>query len=235
MERIDKLLSQGCNLSRREAKELLRGGRVLLNGMPVRAAEQPVDREADSVTVDGKPLSLRAHVYLMLNKPAGVLSAARDNKQPTVLDLLPVALRRKDLFPAGRLDKDTTGLLLLTNDGDFAHRMLSPRNQIYKRYRMRLEHPVGQTQADALLQGITLADGTACLPAFLLPLDGTYAEIRICEGKFHQVKRMMQALGNTVLELERTQIGALILDSLLPPGACRMLSEQEAGLVFTAI
>ena len=163
----------------------------------------------------------------MLNKPSGVLSAAKDPDCPTVVDLLPPELSRRGLFPAGRLDKDTTGLLIITDDGDFAHRMLAPKSHVYKTYEAVLVQPVTPEDIEAFAQGVTLGDGTECLNAVLEPLEGTRVRVKIREGKYHQVKRMFAARGNAVLALKRTHIGSVALDIALPEGGCREMTPDE--------
>jgi len=236
MERLDKLVAKQCNISRKEARAWIRSGRLRLNGDITLSPETRLDPETDSLRLDGQTLSLWRHIYLMLNKPQGVLSAARDKQAQTVLDLVPEQWRRKGLFPAGRLDKDTTGLLILTDDGDFAHRMLSPQRGVYKTYHARLREPLTQAQIAALEQGVVLKDGTVCLPASVRPLEGEprgrMAEIRIREGKYHQIKRMAAACGNAVEALRRVQIGGLRLDETLREGECRMLTEEEIESIF---
>ena len=169
----------------------------------------------------------------MMNKPAGVLSAARDSRTPTVIDLLPEALRRRGLFPAGRLDKDTTGLLIITDDGDMAHRMLAPKSHVMKRYEAVLDIPADEEDVDAFAKGIPLQD-FVCLPARLELEKGTcIARVEVQEGKFHQVKRMFAARGKTVLTLKRLRIGGLDLDETLQPGQARELNEKEIALIFS--
>lgn len=171
----------------------------------------------------------------MMNKPPGVLSAARDVKQKTVLDLLPPELSRRGLFPAGRLDKDTQGLLILTDDGDFAHRMLAPKNHVYKLYEAVVDKPLREEDCRAFERGIVLEDGEVCLPAELwLKQDGPQPLVcvRICEGKFHQVKRMLKAVDKQVLLLRRVQIGECRLDEGLSPGQARIMTHEECQAVI---
>ena len=163
----------------------------------------------------------------MLNKPAGILSATDDKKQKTVIDLFPAELKKKNLFPVGRLDKDTTGLLIITNDGDFAHRVISPRSEIVKTYHAVTETPVNDADIEAFRQGIVLADGTKCLPAGLEKLPDGSCLVRVMEGKYHQVKRMLASRGKPVTALMRLSIGGLELDKGLLPGQFRQLSEKE--------
>lgn len=232
-ERLDKLLaSQGLG-SRREVGAMIRAGRVGVNGETVKRPESKVDPGADRIAVDGREQEIKTNVYLMMNKPAGVLSASRDARARTVVDLLPPHLRRRGIFPAGRLDKDVCGLLLLTDDGDFAHRMLAPKSHVMKWYEASLAAPVSEEDVRAFALGIPLP-GFTSLPAELSALrgDGLLALVGLREGKFHEVKRMFAARGNRVLALKRVRIGGLALDPGLAPGGCRELSPEEAALVF---
>lgn len=228
-ERLDKLLAGVGTLSRKDVKSMVRDGRVSVNGVTVTDAGLKVSADTDTVCVDGTPQHIQKHVYIMLNKPAGVVSASHAKEDTTVVDLVPPALRRSGLFPAGRLDKDTTGFVLLTDDGDFAHRILSPKNHIPKTYTVGLADPVTEEQLLILREGLELYDGTRFLPAQVVALsdDRTRVQITICEGKYHQIKRMFAALGRPVQYLERTHMGSLPLDPDLPRGACRELTEEE--------
>lgn len=231
MTRLDKLLTQSGLYSRSEARELIRSGRVSVDGETLRRPEVKAAEDA-AVFVDGEEVNCSLCRYFMLNKPAGVLSATDDRSQPTVLDLLPREIRALGLFPVGRLDKDTTGLLLLTNDGDFAHRVISPKHGVVKTYLAVTASPVYAEDVRAFREGITLADGTRCLPAVLEPLDGCRCRVLVSEGKYHQVKRMLAACGKPCTALERTAVGALELDPELPRGGWRELRQFETGLVF---
>ena len=184
------------------------------------------------MTLDGASVSYRRCVYYMLNKPAGVVSATEDRAERTVLDILPPELIRPGLFPAGRLDKDTTGLLIITDDGDYAHRMLSPKKHVTKVYIASLDRDPGGEIPERFAGGITLADGFTCMPARAELIGGSRVRVEICEGKYHQVKRMFAALGYKVVALERVSIGALSLDGSLAPGEVRELSADEALKVF---
>lgn len=229
MERLDKLLCSQGTLTRTEAGRLIRGGRVTVGGVVCRQPSQKVD-VAQAVAVDGKSLNYQKHIYIMLNKPAGILCVSRDPKARTVVDLLPVENRRKGLFPAGRLDKDTHGLVLITDDGDFAHEMLSPRHHVPKTYRAVLDKLPDATAIRAFCDGPTLEDGTKCLPAELMVLgdeENPLVEVVIYEGKFHQIKRMFAAVGCHVEWLKRTAMGGLELDESLEEGASRPLTESE--------
>jgi len=228
MERLDKLLAATGRWSRREAKVLVREGRVLVDGVPALRAEDKVDPDRSTVLVDGGDIGYARHVYVMLHKPAGVLSATEDPGQETVLDLLPPELKKRGLFPVGRLDKDTEGLLLLTDDGDLAHRLLSPKKHVDKVYQARLDRPLGEADRDAFARGILLEDGYRCMAAELELLgDGTEVRIVLREGKFHQVKRMTAARGSQVLSLKRLRMGPLVLDEALAPGQWRRLTPAE--------
>lgn len=232
-ERIDKWIASTTTLSRKEVKALLRQKRVAVNGVTVTDGGFQTDAEQDAVAVDGVPFSIKPHIYIMLNKPTGIVSASRSQKEKTVVDLVPPQLQRNGLFPAGRLDKDTTGFVLITDDGDFAHRILSPKNHIQKTYIAHLEKPILPTEIAILKQGVVLRDGTQLLPASvdIIGEDMQTVQIRICEGKYHQIKRMLAAVGNRVTALRRTHMGALPLDAALPPGACREITPEELNKI----
>lgn len=230
MERLDKLLCSQGTLTRSEAGRLIRRGRVTVDGVACRQPAQKVDAAQQAVAIDGKPLDYREHVYIMLNKPAGILCVSRDPKAKTVIDLLPSEYRRRGLFPAGRLDKDTHGLVLITDDGDFAHELLSPRHHIPKTYHAVLDKLPDAAAVKAFCDGPTLEDGTRCLPAELTVLGDERdprVEVVIYEGKFHQIKRMFIAVGCRVEWLKRIAMGGLSLDAALDEGAARPLTEAE--------
>ncbi len=231
--RLDKLISSQGLCDRKQVKVLAKKGKITVNGVPVKDPGFSVSPDQDCIVVDGKELTYQKFVYLMLNKPQGVICATDDRSAKTVLDLLPPELLRPGLFPAGRLDKDTTGFVLLTDDGALAHRILSPKNHIQKTYEAVLDHPLSREDILALAEGITLKDGTRCLPATVEPLSGNTIKIKICEGKYHQIKRMIAARENAVLQLRRTFIGNVPLDPDLPEGSCRPLSPAEQELLFT--
>lgn len=231
--RLDKILADTGRWSRSEARVLIRAGRVAVSGAPVCRPEEKADPERDAVCVDGAPLRWQRRVCLMLDKPAGVLSATEDRTQQTVLDLLPPQYRRMGLFPVGRLDRDTTGLLLLTDDGDLAHEILSPKKHVPKRYRAEVAAPLSEQDAAAFAAGLTLGDGTRCLPAGLeIEPGGTVCFVTVFEGKYHQVKRMLASRGCPVTALRRLRIGALELDPALGAGGWRELDETELKRVF---
>lgn len=232
-ERLDKFISSQTALSRKDAVRAIRDKRVTVNDAVCRAGDAKVDTETDVITLDGHPLTFRKYVYYLMNKPAGVVSATEDKTERTVIDLLLPELRRDGIFPAGRLDKDTTGLLILTDDGDYAHRMLSPKKHVNKTYIATLDREPDSEISGSFNDGITLSDGTVCKPGQAVCLGNNRVEVTIHEGRYHQVKRMFAALGYKVTALERVRIGALTLDEELKPGKVRILSDEEANLVFS--
>ena len=232
MERLDKILvSQGAG-SRKEVQKLIRSKSVRVNGETVLKPELKLEPESAVIEVNGRTLSFKKHLYLMLNKPAGYVSATEDNLSPTVLELIPDEYKRSGLFPAGRLDKDSEGLLIITDDGEFAHRMLSPRSDIVKRYYVRLSATPSEEDKKAFEDGIVFKDGTKCLPAGLEISGEKEAYVEIREGKFHQVKKMFLTRGINVNYLQRISIGSLKLDGNLPKGSCRELTNTEKDAIF---
>lgn len=230
MERLDKILASQGTLSRRDVKEIMKKGRVSVNGTVVKDSSIKVDIYKDEVCLDGEKIALKKHIYIMMNKPQGVVSASEGEKEETVVDLVPDEFYRKGLFPAGRLDKDTTGFVLITDDGDFAHKILSPKNHIFKTYLARLDHELSESDIRMLENGITLGDGTILKEAkveIVEQSDTPLVKIMICEGKYHQVKRMFAAAGNRVVALHRSKMGELELDSALNPGECREITPEE--------
>ncbi len=229
--RIDKFLSNSGAGSRSQVKTDLKKGLVLVNGQAVRSADFQVDPTVDTITFKGKELSLPGSRYYMLNKPIGYVSATEDPKEQTVLDLFSAELRR-DLFPVGRLDKDTEGLLLLTNDGALSHQLISPKKEIYKTYLVTCEKAVTKEDLLRLETGVNIGEDTLTLPAKTKSTsDDHIIYLSICEGKFHQVKRMLQATCNKVTRLKRISFGPLSLDTTLQPGAYRVLSKDEVALL----
>ena len=227
MERLDKLLAATGRWSRKEAKALIKAGRVQVAGERPAGPEDKVE-PGTLVTVDGRPISTETYVYVMLNKPAGVISSTEDPREETVLPLLPTQLRRMGLCPVGRLDKDTAGLLLLTNDGPLAHQLLAPNRHVDKVYYTEVDGQLDEADREAFREGLTLADGTVCRPAALEILaDPSQALVTLREGKYHQVKRMLAARGKPVVYLKRLSMGPLTLDPSLPTGRWRMLSQEE--------
>ena len=228
LERLDKILAGTGQWTRREVRELAKLGRVEVNGQVVRRPDDKFDRTAMEVRVDGEPVSPEPYYYLMLHKPAGLLSVTEDPRQPTVLELLPPHLRRVGLFPVGRLDKDTEGLLLLTNHGPLGHRLLSPGRHVDKVYLARVEGVLDQSDVDAFRAGMVLEDGLHCLPAELEVLeDPSACLVTLREGKYHQVKRMLAGRGKPVRYLKRLSMGPLALDPALAPGEWRPLTQEE--------
>ena len=226
MERLDKFLSASGAGSRSQVKELLKAGRVTVDGAVERDPGRKVDPKLQTVALDAAPLGGRRRVVLMLHKPAGYVTATSDARERTVMELLPPEYKHMDLNPVGRLDKETEGLLLFTNDGALLHRLISPRQEVPKVYYARHE---GQASAEDVLafeKGLELRDGTKCLPAALEPLGPGESRITVREGKYHQVRRMMASRGMTVHYLQRQREGGLDLGDLAP-GESRELSEEE--------
>lgn len=230
--RLDKFLSDSGAASRREIRDMIRAGRVQVNGAPALKPEMKIDADSCCVTLDGTILSYQRHYTCIMDKPVGVITATEDGEEKTVLDLLPPELRRRQLFPVGRLDKDTSGLLLLTDDGDFAHKVISPKSGVMKRYRALVDGVPDAEDAEAFRRGLVLRDGTRCLPAELEITGGDVCYVTVQEGKYHQVKRMLAARGKPVRELRRLSIGGLILDESLGPGGIRELGAEELCKVF---
>lgn len=232
MERLDKVLAGTGRWSRREVKLLVRQGLVRLNGAAAVSAEEKCDPETAVITVNGETVVLRRFTYVLLHKPGGVLTATEDRRQETVMELLPQELRRVGLAPVGRLDKDTEGLLLLTNDGELTHRLLSPKYHVDKRYFARVDGHLTAAHAEAFAKGMTLGDGLKCLPARLeiLPDNGCIVTVR--EGKFHQVKRMLVSCGAPVVYLKRLSMGPLVLGDELGRGEHRMLRDEEVAALY---
>lgn len=232
MIRLDKLLCDMGIASRSELKQIIKSGRVLVDGIPITAPEKRVDPESVHIVLDGRELSYKKFHYYMMDKPAGVLSATEDPRQKTVLDLVSAEMRRMGIFPVGRLDKDTSGLLLLTNDGDFAHRVISPKSGIWKLYRARVDGKLGPEDVKAFEEGLVLGDGTACLPAKLKILAPGDCLVTVMEGKYHQVKRMLASRGAPVAKLRRLAVGGLKMDERLGPGGFRELENRELDMLF---
>ncbi len=227
MQRLDKIISSQLNISRSNARRDIKIGLVTVDGKVVKDFGFLTDPEATVIEYKGQALSYKKYVYILMNKPKGVLSASNDKKRETVVDLVPEHLKRIGLFPVGRLDRDTTGLLIITDDGEFAHKVISPKSGIPKTYKVTLDGVVPPDTVDKFAQGVTLADGEKCKPARLEILDGNTALITITEGKYHQIKRMFGTVGLGVNELERISIAHLNLPENLARGECRELSESE--------
>ncbi|MBQ0097806.1 MAG: rRNA pseudouridine synthase [Oscillospiraceae bacterium] len=230
--RLDKFISSQTGYSRKEVHKLVKDKVVRVNGIVCTTPDFKVNTECDKVTLNGENISYEPYVYYMMNKPGGVLSASEDKHQKTVLDLLPEEYRRNGLFPAGRLDKDTTGFLLITNDGDFAHKMLSPSKHVYKEYIVTTDKELSDELKLKFSEGIKLLDGTKFKPAYFEKIGDNTARVRICEGKFHQIKKMFSACSYIVVELKRVKIGGLSLDESLDFGETKKLSKDEIGQIF---
>ena len=226
MERLDKILCDSGLGTRSQVKAILKAGRVAVDGTVERDNGRKVDLSRQSVCCDGQRVGGMRTVVLMLNKPAGYVTARTDSRDQTVMDLLPQQYKTMDVSPVGRLDKETEGLLLFTNDGLLLHRLISPKKQVGKVYYARHEGTASDADVQAFSQGLSLRDGTLCLPAVLEPLGEHESLITVCEGKYHQVRRMMASRGMPVLYLERRQEGPLSLGNL-PRGQVRELTEEE--------
>ncbi len=233
-ERLDKLIASQGLLSRNDVKNMVKRGEVSVNGIVVKDSSLKVSYE-DDIKIKGESLSQTEYIYIMLNKPKGVVSASEDKRDKTVVDILPDELKRKNLFPAGRLDKDTTGFSLITDDGDFAHRILSPARHVDKTYIAAVSDKIDYEKAKkAFADGVVLGDGTVLLSAELELIDDSDKQIFkvvIKEGKYHQIKRMFASLGTSVIELKRVAIGGLALDPGLQEGEARIITENELKLI----
>lgn len=229
-ERIDKIISSRGIASRSEAKLLVKKGQVTLNGIIVTDSSVKAG-EDDVISVNGEVISRERYVYIMLNKPEGVVSATDDKRYKTVVDIIPDEFRRRNLFPAGRLDKDTTGFCLVTDDGEFAHNILSPSRHITKTYIARLASPIDFEEGKRRFEeGVVLKDGTVLLSARLILVEDSETplyKVVIKEGKYHQIKRMFASLGSKVIELKRIAMGGLALDESLKPGEARLITPEE--------
>ena len=226
MDRLDKFLCGSGAGTRSQVKLILKAGRVTVDGAVEKDGSRKIDPDTQAVTLDGEPLSGRRRLVVMLNKPAGFVTATEDARQKTVMELLPKQWAHLNLKPVGRLDKDTEGLLLFTNDGDLLHRLISPKQEVPKVYYARHEGQAGEADVTAFANGLTLRDGTVCRPAVLEPMGPGESLITVCEGKYHQVRRMMASRSMTVTYLERRQEGPLSLGDL-PRGQARELGPEE--------
>ena len=226
--RLDKFLGVcGC-CSRADAKRAIRGKNVCVNGVVAKNADMQIEPNTDTVTYFGKTVIYREYNYIMINKPEGVVSATEDGRDMTVLDLLPDDVRNDRMFPCGRLDKNTLGLVLITDNGDLAHELLSPKSHVSKKYRFKAAHPLSADEAKRFENGLVLEDGYETLPAKIeLDGDGSSGIITLVEGKYHQIKRMLISLDNKITYLERITFGPLALDTGLDRGEWRYLTEDE--------
>lgn len=231
--RLDKLIASQGVLTRSDVKRLIKQKQILVNGIAAKDSGDKVNPETDEIIVSGQALNFKEHIYLMMNKPKGVVSATEDDTYKTVISYVPEMYKRPGLFPAGRLDADTTGFVLITDDGEFAHDILSPKKHIEKTYLATLAEPLSKEDIERLESGITLRDGTECLSSKVKVVDPdtNTVEIKIMEGKYHQVKRMFAACNNKVVELKRIAMGNLKLDESLEPGQVKELKNDQIGLI----
>lgn len=226
MERLDKFLCDSGAGTRSQVRQLLKAGRVSVDGKPEKDPGRKIEPGRNAVLLDGTLMGGHQRRVVLMNKPAGFVTATEDPREKTVMELLPEQMRNWDLKPIGRLDKQTEGLLLFTNDGDLLHRLISPKKEVPKIYYARHEGTASEEDAAAFAAGLTLRDGTQCLPAFLEPIGPGESRITVREGKYHQVRRMMASRNMTVTYLERVQEGSLTLGEL-PRGSVRVLTEEE--------
>lgn len=235
MERLDKILANLGYGSRKEVKALCRKGEVVVDGTPVKDSAEKVDPVNATIEVKGEKINYRKFIYLMMNKPDGVVSATFDNYDETVIDLLDPEYQVFEPFPIGRLDKDTVGLLLITNDGELNHKLIAPKNHVDKVYYAEINKPVEESDIEKFKKGITLDDGYLCMPAKLEVIssdeNGSSVHVTIQEGKFHQVKRMFEAVDKSVVYLRRISFGPLKLDETIEEGNFRELTEEEIELL----
>lgn len=234
LERLDKIVASLTGCSRKDARGMVLRGRVTVNGAVSGNIAQKVDPEKDNVKIDGQEFTYKKYVYIMINKPKGILSASNDKSRETVVDLVKPEFNREGLFPVGRLDKDTTGLLIITDDGDFGHKVISPKSGIEKEYLVTLDKPITESDIEKLEHGVTLVDGAVCRPAKVKIANESKTKIymTITEGKYHEIKRMLGVVNIGVNELERVRIGGLHKDDKLKFGEYRELTAEELGILW---
>lgn len=232
MERLDKIIVSCTNYSRKDVKELIRKKKVTINGQLITKSDTKIEPEFDKINIDGVVLKIQKYVYLILNKPAGYISATIDKNTPTVLDLVPEEYKHRNLFPAGRLDKDTTGMMLITDDGIFAHNILTPKKHIKKQYNVTIDIPMTQEMVIGFQNGISLNDGD-CQAAELQITSPNTGLVTLTEGRYHQIKRMFGCYKAKVTKLHRISMGNLCLPNDLKIGECRELTEEELKQVTT--
>ena len=232
MERLDKIIASQTEYSRKDVKYLALNKKLTVNGEIVRRSDIKVDPEKDEIAINGKPMLVKKYVYLILNKPEGYISATEDKSQATVLELIPEEFKCRDVFPVGRLDKDTTGLMILSDDGEFAHNILAPKKHVEKEYEVTVDIKVTEEMKKGFLEGVDLNDGV-CKTA-ILEITGDYtANVTLTEGRYHQIKRMFGCFGAKVVKLHRTRMGKLVLPNDLEVGDSRELTEEEIKLLTT--
>ncbi len=232
-ERLDKIISSQSMMTRSEAHKLIRAGAVAVNGITVKNTSAKIDTDSDIITVNSEPFRYRKFIYIMMNKPDGIVSASRDPKEKTVIDIIPDELKRPDLFPAGRLDKDTTGFVLITDDGEFAHNILSPRHHIDKTYLAETDCIIYDEHIEKMRNGMMLGDEQLLEAEIDLVEDSPCVVYRIVlrEGKYHQIKRMIASTNAKLLSLKRIAMGRLSLDENLAPGECREITAEELKMI----
>lgn len=232
MERLDKIVATALQISRKDAISLIKSGRVNENGVALKDAKKKLDENTAELFLDENRIYYYKYVYIMMNKPKGIISASDGKGDKSVIDILPAEMKRKNLFPAGRLDKDTTGFMLITDDGEFAHSILSPKNHIPKTYIAKLDKPFDETVVKEFESGVKLKD-EKCMGAKLEAADSDFctARVEIKQGMYHQVKRMFACFGLKVVELKRIKMGDLYLDESLKEGECRYISEKELSMI----
>ena len=232
MQRLDKIIASQFNISRTDAKTQIRRGQVSVGGEVVRDPAFSVCPDKVLITLGGQALEFKQYIYIVMNKPKGVLSASNDKKRQTVVDLVPPKLKRPNICPVGRLDRDTTGLLILTDDGQFAHKVISPKSDIKKVYEVTLDGEIPTYAIDKFADGLILHDGTKCLPAGLEIINGNTAKVEIREGKYHQIKRMFGVIDLGVDELKRLSIGDFTLPPELKEGECREMTQEQIQMIL---
>lgn len=230
MERLDKIIVEQTKYSRKEVKELVRQKRVLVNGEKISKTDIKIDREKDRIVIDNIEIKVKKYIYLMLNKPKGYISATEDKTMPTVIELVPQEYLHRNLFPAGRLDKDTTGLMIITDDGEFAHNILAPKKHIKKIYEVTLDIDMNKEMIEGFKEGVLLNDGE-CKSALLQITGKNTGIVTLVEGRYHQIKRMFGCYGAKVIELKRIGMGNFILPEDLNEGQCREFKEDELNKV----
>lgn len=231
LQRLDKIIATQLNIPRSLARKHIRWGKVSVNGKTLRDPSLQISSDSE-IEYKGETVVYREHIYIVMNKPKGVLSASNDKTRKTVVDLVAEPLKRSGLAPVGRLDKDTTGLLILTDDGEFAHNVISPKKNVIKTYEVSLDGDVTEQMVSGFCEGVVLADGTKCRSAELKKIGENKAEIKISEGKYHQIKRMFGTVGLGVNELKRTALGGFGLPKELKEGESRELREDEISAIF---
>ena len=232
MERIDKVISNQTGYSRKDVKDLIKKNRIRVNDFIVNEPDYKVDSNKDRILLDGKELTIQKYIYLVLNKPKGYVSATEDKNDLTVLDLVPEEYRHRNLFPAGRLDKDTTGLMIITDDGEFAHNILSPKKHVKKTYLVEIDIPLTEKMVEECKKGILLNDGV-CQSAELKIIDSNQGLITLTEGRYHQIKRMFGCLKAKVINLKRISMGEFYLPEDLEEGNIRELTPEELQKIRT--